>query len=204
MDLNPVRAGIVKDPADYRWSSYGEAVEAGPRATAGGRGRGWCAHGWLTRAGRPTPNAFRDWRMIKPCTHILKGLQMDMRTLCDPLRGRIPLTAMFPGCSSRSLLDPGLQSSIPAGIKMRSEDNPIPKGIGPRPVTGTAGKTCMRPIVRCCWRRLKSRRSGSKLCGILFRLTKQSGLAFHLSRFKLSRCPGKSANSFPISRKRDL
>ena len=26
IDLNPVRAGIVKDPADYRWSSYGEAI----------------------------------------------------------------------------------------------------------------------------------------------------------------------------------
>ena len=26
IDLNPVRAGIVKDPKDYRWSSYGEAV----------------------------------------------------------------------------------------------------------------------------------------------------------------------------------
>jgi hypothetical protein len=26
IDLNPVRAGMVDDPADYRWSSYGEAV----------------------------------------------------------------------------------------------------------------------------------------------------------------------------------
>jgi len=26
IDLNPVRAGIVKDPKDYRWSGYGEAV----------------------------------------------------------------------------------------------------------------------------------------------------------------------------------
>ena len=26
IDLNPVRAGMVADPADYRWSSYGEAV----------------------------------------------------------------------------------------------------------------------------------------------------------------------------------
>jgi hypothetical protein len=24
IDLNPVRAGLVKAPADYRWSSYGE------------------------------------------------------------------------------------------------------------------------------------------------------------------------------------
>ncbi|MFT4637081.1 MAG: putative transposase [Verrucomicrobiales bacterium] len=26
IDLNPVRAGLVKDPKDYRWSGYGEAV----------------------------------------------------------------------------------------------------------------------------------------------------------------------------------
>ena len=26
IDLNPVRAGMVSDPAEYRWSSYGEAV----------------------------------------------------------------------------------------------------------------------------------------------------------------------------------
>jgi hypothetical protein len=31
IDLNPVRAGMVKDPADYRWSSYGEAVGGGKR-----------------------------------------------------------------------------------------------------------------------------------------------------------------------------
>jgi putative transposase len=29
IDLNPVRAGICKDPADYRWCSYGEAVGGG-------------------------------------------------------------------------------------------------------------------------------------------------------------------------------
>jgi putative transposase len=29
IDLNPVRAGMVSDPADYRWSSYGEAVGGG-------------------------------------------------------------------------------------------------------------------------------------------------------------------------------
>jgi putative transposase len=26
IDLNPVRAGLVKDPKDYRWSGYGEAM----------------------------------------------------------------------------------------------------------------------------------------------------------------------------------
>ena len=35
IDLNPVRAGIVKDPKDYRWSSYGEAVAGSDRARNG-------------------------------------------------------------------------------------------------------------------------------------------------------------------------
>jgi len=29
IDLNPVRAGICQDPADYRWSSHGEAIGGG-------------------------------------------------------------------------------------------------------------------------------------------------------------------------------
>lgn len=36
MDLNPVRAGMGADPADYRWSSYGKAVGSG-RGAEGAR-----------------------------------------------------------------------------------------------------------------------------------------------------------------------
>ena len=32
IDLNPVRAGLVKDPKDYRWSGYGEAMAGRRRA----------------------------------------------------------------------------------------------------------------------------------------------------------------------------
>ncbi len=46
IDLNPVRAGMLKDQADYRWSSYGEALGGGKkgngkraRECAGRRGR---------------------------------------------------------------------------------------------------------------------------------------------------------------------
>ncbi|MDD2598557.1 MAG: hypothetical protein PHO37_04960 [Kiritimatiellae bacterium] len=35
IDLNPVRAGIVNDPKDYRWSGYAEAVGAGGLALDG-------------------------------------------------------------------------------------------------------------------------------------------------------------------------
>lgn len=35
VDLNPVRAGLVADPKDYRWSGYGEAVGGQERARRG-------------------------------------------------------------------------------------------------------------------------------------------------------------------------
>ncbi len=58
IDLNPVRAGMVADPAEYRWSSYGEAVGGGKkgngkkareglvRACTGGCGAGFEAERW--------------------------------------------------------------------------------------------------------------------------------------------------------------
>jgi REP element-mobilizing transposase RayT len=35
IDLNPVRAGLVNDPQDYRWSGYGEAMAGKRRAREG-------------------------------------------------------------------------------------------------------------------------------------------------------------------------
>ncbi len=35
VDLNPVRAGLVQDPKEYRWSGYGEAVGGGRKARQG-------------------------------------------------------------------------------------------------------------------------------------------------------------------------
>ncbi len=35
IDLNPVRAGRVEDPKDYRWSGYGEATGGSKRARRG-------------------------------------------------------------------------------------------------------------------------------------------------------------------------
>jgi REP element-mobilizing transposase RayT len=38
VDLNPVRAGMVQDPKDYRWSGYGAAAAGEDQARAGLRG----------------------------------------------------------------------------------------------------------------------------------------------------------------------
>ncbi|MEO8614836.1 MAG: hypothetical protein ABI600_06835 [Luteolibacter sp.] len=54
IDLNPVRAGMVEDPADYRWSSYGEAIGGGPK------GNGKTARAGLVRALRAHHGAGAD------------------------------------------------------------------------------------------------------------------------------------------------
>ena len=69
IDLNPVRAGMVKDPADYRWSSYGEAIGGGAK------GDGKKARAGLVRALRAhtgcgadatlwTQDVAREYRLI--------------------------------------------------------------------------------------------------------------------------------------------
>jgi len=69
IDLNPVRAGMVKDPADYRWSSYGEAVGGGPkgngRKARAGLVRALCAHkGVGAEADRWQQGVAREYRLL--------------------------------------------------------------------------------------------------------------------------------------------
>ena len=63
IDLNPVRAGLVEDPKDYRWTGYGEATGGSKRAR-----RGLCKvmeaplDSWEERRGAGTPSeAYRCW-----------------------------------------------------------------------------------------------------------------------------------------------
>jgi putative transposase len=63
IDLNPVRAGLVEDPKDYRWTGYGEACGGSKRAR-----RGLCRvmeapmDSWEERRGSLTPGeAYRCW-----------------------------------------------------------------------------------------------------------------------------------------------
>ena len=69
IDLNPVRAGIAKDPADYRWSSYGEAMGGGPRGDGkkarAGLVRAIMAHkGYAADARHWAGNVSKEYRMI--------------------------------------------------------------------------------------------------------------------------------------------
>ena len=68
IDLNPVRAGMVVDPAEYRWSSYGEAMGAtgkgGAKAKAG-LVRAIMAHkGWQADARHWAGEVSRKYRMM--------------------------------------------------------------------------------------------------------------------------------------------
>jgi putative transposase len=68
IDLNPVRAGMVQDPAEYRWSSYGEAMGAtgrsGARAKAGLVRAIMADKGWEADARHWAGRVSRDYRML--------------------------------------------------------------------------------------------------------------------------------------------
>jgi REP element-mobilizing transposase RayT len=69
IDLNPVRAGMVKDPADYRWSSYGEALGGGSKGNGkkarAGLVRALMAHqGGEADAGQWSGRVERDYRRM--------------------------------------------------------------------------------------------------------------------------------------------
>ncbi len=68
IDLNPVRAGMVQDPAEYRWSSYGEAMGATGRSgvwAKAGLVRAMMAHkGWEADARNWPGEVSRNYRMM--------------------------------------------------------------------------------------------------------------------------------------------
>jgi REP element-mobilizing transposase RayT len=68
IDLNPVRAGIAADPAEYRWSSYGEAMGATGRN--GAKAKAGLVRAWLADKGVPADarhwagRVSREYRMM--------------------------------------------------------------------------------------------------------------------------------------------
>jgi len=64
IDLNPVRAGLVEDPKDYRFCGYAEAV-AGNRASKKGLSQVWAAHAdGSARDSRHFEAALKDHRAL--------------------------------------------------------------------------------------------------------------------------------------------
>jgi hypothetical protein len=78
IDLNPVRAGMVEDPAEYRWSSYGEAVGGGRK------GNGKKAREGLVRAITSDTDAGFDaaqWDLASRRYRRLMGIALERKTL---------------------------------------------------------------------------------------------------------------------------
>ena len=98
IDLNPVRAGMVKDPADYRWSSYGEAVGGGAK------GNGKKAREGLVRAyscDQGVGFEAEKWRDISRLYRRLMGLALGRK----PGRAEVAKTGTTLGQSTKNTVE---------------------------------------------------------------------------------------------------
>ena len=110
IDLNPVRAGMVKDPADYRWSSYGEAVGGGKK------GNGKKAREGLVRAyfcDQGVGFEAEKWREVSPLYRRLMGLAL----------GRKPGLAKAGGADVAGEGNRASQNTRNTAEMLESEDN---------------------------------------------------------------------------------
>ena len=89
IDLNPVRAGMVEEPADYRWSSYGEAVGGGNKGN-GKKAREGLVRAYLCHQGAGFDS--KKWRDVSRGYRRLLGMALE----------RMPEKASVPTSSSRS------------------------------------------------------------------------------------------------------
>jgi len=90
IDLNPVRAGIVDDPKDYRFCGYAEAVaghqaarQGFARMIEGGRKKGW----------KWAQNAYRETLFGKGAAPKERGAKIDAAAMQKVIKakGRLPL-----------------------------------------------------------------------------------------------------------------
>lgn len=79
IDLNPVRAGIVEDPADYRWSSYGEAVGGGRGASLARRGLVRALSAFDSKKGEASARAWAQGGVGKEYRRILIAAAVEER-----------------------------------------------------------------------------------------------------------------------------
>jgi REP element-mobilizing transposase RayT len=78
IDLNPVRAGMVSDPAEYRWSGYGEAIGGGKK------GNGKKAREGIVRACMSHKGAgfeAEKWKEVSRIYRRAMGMALGRKTL---------------------------------------------------------------------------------------------------------------------------
>lgn len=139
IDLNPVRAGMVRDPKDYRWSGYGEAVAGRKPAQAGlirllamkGSAATWAAAApdyrrlLFVRGGKtdPSPGLPRE----KVAEVLAKGGELS---LCELLHCRVRYLSDGVAIGSRAFLERVFEANRGLFGKRRTH--------GPRPMKGGA------------------------------------------------------------------
>jgi len=116
IDLNPVRAGLVKDPKDYRYSGYGEAMGGSQRARTGIMAlmdEGVKREGWWSAAARYRQLLYvsgerrgvqENGRRVKP------GFAPEVVTQVVDQKGTLPLTAIL-RCRIRYFTDGAILGS---------------------------------------------------------------------------------------------
>ena len=105
INLNPVRAGMVKDPADYRWSSYGEAVGGGTKGN-GKKARAGLVRAWFCDQG--VGLEAEKWLEVSRLHRQLMGLALGRRP------GRAKVTGKGKGLG---------QSTMNTAEMLESKDN---------------------------------------------------------------------------------
>ncbi len=77
IDLNPVRAGMVSEPAEYRWSSYGEAVGGGAKGN-GKKAREGLVRAYLCDQG--VGFEAERWREVSRLYRRMMGLALERKS----------------------------------------------------------------------------------------------------------------------------
>ena len=139
IDLNPVRAGLVEDPKDYRWTGYGEAMGGSKRAR-----RGLCRvmeapmDSWEERRGAMAPGeVYRCWLFGE-------GLEVGV----EKLRGSGGAEGVErSGLEASSGLKSAVPVTFPTKSKLRSK-----KGFSKERVEAvlkSGGKLSRADLLRC-------------------------------------------------------
>lgn len=77
IDLNPVRAGMVSDPAEYRWSSYGEAMGGGAKGN-GKKAREGLVRACLSHLGAGFEA--EKWREVSAFYRKIMGMALERKS----------------------------------------------------------------------------------------------------------------------------
>ena len=105
IDLNPVRAGLMTDPAEYRWSSYGEAIGGGKKGN-GKKAREGLVRAWFSNEG--VGFEAEKWREVSRLYRRMMGVALGKK----PGRAVVQKTGQSVTKSSEELLASGDDETV--------------------------------------------------------------------------------------------